>query len=43
LLAQWIEERELICVISALGTRVDIPGVVFILHIGMPWSITDFA
>jgi superfamily II DNA helicase RecQ len=26
----------------ALGTRVDIAGVVYILYIRMLWSITDF-
>ena len=28
---------------SALGTGVDIPGIVFVLHVGMPWSMIDFA
>jgi superfamily II DNA or RNA helicase len=42
-LARWIEEGGLIVATSALGTGVDIAGVVFILHIGMPWSMTDFA
>jgi superfamily II DNA helicase RecQ len=42
-LAQWREEGGLICATSALGTGVDIPGVVFTLHVQMPWSMTDFA
>jgi superfamily II DNA helicase RecQ len=41
-LAEWIEKEGLIVVTSALGTKVDITGVVYILHIGMPWSMTDF-
>ena len=28
---------------SALGTGLDFPGIVFILHVGMLWSLTDFA
>jgi superfamily II DNA helicase RecQ len=26
----------------ALSTRVDIAGVVYILYVRMPWSMTDF-
>ena len=28
---------------SALGTGVDFAGIVYILHVEMPWSMTDFA
>lgn len=28
---------------SALGIGVDYAGIVYILYIGMPWSIMDFA
>ena len=28
---------------SALGTGVDFAGIVYILHVGTPWSISDFA
>ena len=28
---------------SALGTGVDFAGIVYILHVGMPWSMSDFA
>jgi superfamily II DNA helicase RecQ len=28
---------------SALGTGVDFPGIVYILHVGMPWSMIDYA
>lgn len=42
-LQSWLEEGGLIAATSALGTGVDFPGIVFILHVGMPWSMTDFA
>jgi superfamily II DNA helicase RecQ len=42
-LAEWIEKGGLIVATSALSTGVDIAGVVYILHVGMPWSMTDFA
>jgi Helicase conserved C-terminal domain len=32
-----------IVVTSALGTGVDIPGIVFVLHVDMPWGMIDFA
>lgn len=28
---------------SALGTGVDYPGIVFVLHVGMPYGMIDFA
>jgi superfamily II DNA helicase RecQ len=28
---------------AALGTRVDYPGIVYIMHVGMLWSMIDFA
>jgi hypothetical protein len=42
-LQQWLKEGGLIVATSALGTGVDFPGIVFILHVGMPWSMIDFA
>jgi superfamily II DNA helicase RecQ len=42
-LEEWVEEGGLIVATSALGTGVDFPGIVYILHVGMPWSMTDFA
>ena len=42
-LAEWAEGGGFIVATSALGTGVDFPGIVFILHMGMPWSIIDFA
>jgi superfamily II DNA helicase RecQ len=42
-LAEWLKEGGWIVATSALGTGVDFPGIVFILHVGMPWSMIDFA
>ena len=35
-LKQWLLDRGLIVATSALGTGVDFPGIVYILHVGMP-------
>jgi superfamily II DNA helicase RecQ len=42
-LQEWVEQGGMIVATSALGTGVDFPGIVYILHVGMPWSMTDFA
>jgi superfamily II DNA helicase RecQ len=42
-LALWAEEGGLIVATSALGTGVDFPGVILIIHVRMPWSMIDFA
>jgi len=42
-LTRWLQEGGLIVATSALGTGVDFPGIVFILHVGMPWSMIDYA
>lgn len=42
-LEQWVREGGLIVATSALGTGVDIPGIVFILHVDIPFSMIDFA
>jgi superfamily II DNA helicase RecQ len=42
-LEEWVEEGGLIVATSALGTGVDFLGIVYILHVGMLWSMTDFA
>ena len=42
-LAEWAEGGGFIVATSALGTGVDFPGIVFILHMGMPWSMIDYA
>jgi superfamily II DNA helicase RecQ len=42
-LEHWVGEGGLIVATSALGTGVDIPGIVFILHVDIPFSMIDFA
>jgi superfamily II DNA helicase RecQ len=42
-LGQWLKNRGLIVATSALGTGVDFPRIVYIVHVGMPWSIIDYA
>jgi superfamily II DNA helicase RecQ len=42
-LAAWEQESRLIVATSALGTRVDYPGIVYIMHVGMLWSMINFA
>ncbi|KAF2179188.1 P-loop containing nucleoside triphosphate hydrolase protein [Zopfia rhizophila CBS 207.26] len=42
-LEEWVEEGGFIVATSALGTGVDFPAIVFILHVGMPWSMIDYA
>ena len=39
----WLEKGGLIVATSALGTGVDFPGIVFILHVDLPYSMIDFA
>jgi superfamily II DNA helicase RecQ len=40
---RWLEDGGLMVATSALGTGVDFEGIVFILHVGMPWSMIDYA
>lgn len=42
-LEAWVAEGGFIVATSALGTGVDFPGIVFVLHVGMPWSMIDYA
>jgi superfamily II DNA helicase RecQ len=42
-LQSWLEKGGLIVVTLALGTGVDFPGIVFILHVDLPYSMIDFA
>jgi hypothetical protein len=42
-LQQWLAEGGLIVATSALGTGISFPKVVYILHVGMPWSMIDYA
>ena len=42
-LAVWMEIGGLIVATSALGTRVDFPRIVFILHMDLPYGMIDYA
>ena len=42
-LAAWLKYGGLIVATSALGTGVDFPGIVFILHVDVPYGMIDFA
>jgi len=42
-LAVWMEIGGLIVATSALGTRVDFPGIVFILHMDLLYGMIDYA
>ena len=42
-LQDWLEKGGLMAATSALGTGVDFPGIVFVLHVGMPYGMIDFA
>ena len=39
----WLGEGGLITATSGLGVGVDFAAVTFVLHAGMPWSMTDYA
>lgn len=40
---EWLKHGGLIIATSALGIGVDYLGIVYILHVRMPWTIIDFA
>ncbi|KAK3617520.1 hypothetical protein LTR56_024514 [Elasticomyces elasticus] len=42
-LTRWLETGGLIVATSALGTGVDVPGIVFVLHVDVPYGMIDFA
>ena len=42
-LQRWLDNGGLIFATSALGTGVDFPGVVFVLHVDIPYGMIDFA
>ena len=42
-LAQWKGRGGFIVTTSALGTGVDVPGIVLVVHVDMPYSMIDFA
>lgn len=42
-LKRWLERGGFIVATSALGTGVDFPGIVFVLHVGLPYGMIDYA
>jgi superfamily II DNA helicase RecQ len=42
-LENWLRDGGWIVATSALGTVVDFLGVVYIVHVHMPWTVIDFA
>ncbi|TKA79674.1 hypothetical protein B0A49_04713 [Cryomyces minteri] len=42
-LERWVDRGGLIVATSALGTGVDYAGIVFVLHVGVPYGMIDFA
>ena len=39
----WMENGGFYAATGALGTRMDFPGIVYIVHIGIPYGMIDFA
>jgi superfamily II DNA helicase RecQ len=39
----WEQDGRLIIATAVLGTRVDYLGIMYIMHIGMLWSMINFA
>jgi hypothetical protein len=42
-LERWLAHGGFIVATSALGTGVNFGGIVFVLHVDLPWSMIDFA
>ena len=42
-IASWMENGGFCAATGALGTGVDFPGIVYIVHIGVPYGMIDFA
>jgi superfamily II DNA helicase RecQ len=42
-LQRWLRDGGLIVATSALGTGVNFSGIVFVFHVDLPWSMSDFA
>jgi superfamily II DNA helicase RecQ len=40
---RWVGNAGFIVATSALGTSLDYPGIVYMLHIGVPYGMIDFA
>lgn len=42
-IASWMENGGFCAATGALGTGVDFPGIVYIVHVGVPYGMIDFA
>ena len=42
-IASWMEDGGFCAATGALGTGVDFPGIVYIVHVGVPYGMIDFA
>jgi len=42
-LKKWVKAGGFIVVTSALGTGVDYEGIIFVLHVGLPYGMIDYA
>ena len=42
-ISQWLEKGGFIVATSALGTGVDFPGIMFVVHVGIPYGMIDYA
>ena len=42
-LKKWVKEGGFIIIISALKTRVDYAGIIFMLYVGLPYGIINYA
>lgn len=40
---RWVNHGGFIVATSALGTGVDYPDIVYVLHVGVPYGMIDFA
>ena len=40
---KWLEDKGFIMATRALGTGGDYPGIVYIVHLGLPYSMINFA
>ena len=40
---KWLKKGGFLTATGALGTGVDFPGVVYIVHVGIPYGLIDFA
>lgn len=40
--SHWVQRGGVIVSTSALGTGINVPNVVFSIHVGIPWTMIDF-